>query len=168
MLQYGWLHDQGLQPIHAVGTSLWVSPWGDVVLDANATIEPDVVRPRLALRWQMPVHRSLWVEPGGSMQVEGSEVLGTGRLTLGLHGKPGTLWAGGMGGRERRPARLDVPVFLSLADDLRWGAWLGGTLSLPRGFALLAAYEVYGLDPIDPTISRATAHYLSAGMTFTR
>ncbi|MEX1368425.1 MAG: tetratricopeptide repeat protein [Nannocystaceae bacterium] len=168
LIQYGWLHDQGLPAVHAVGTSARVSPWGDIVLDASATVEPGVVRPRLAAHWRLPVHRHVWLRPGGSMQVDGSEILGTGRLTVGLHGEPGSVWLGGMAGRERRPALLDVPLILNLADDLRWGAWAGGLLPLPRGFALLLGYEVYGLDPLDPTVPWATAHYITAGMTWTR
>lgn len=168
LLQYGVLLDQGLATVHALGTSLRWSPWGDVVLDTSVTIEGGLARPRMAPSWRLPVHRSVWLRPGASLQVDGSEALGTGRLTLGVHGRPGTLWVGGMGGRERRPALLDVPVVFNLAEDLRFGAWVGGSVSLPHQLALLAGYEVYGLDPIDPAAPQTQAHYLTMGLSWTR
>ncbi|MCA9705319.1 MAG: hypothetical protein KDK70_05690 [Myxococcales bacterium] len=168
LLQYGLLLDPGLRDVHAVGTSLRWSPWGDVLLAASVTLEGDHPRPRLAPSWRLPVHPHVWLHPGASLQVDGSDALGTGRVTVTVHGSPGAVWLGGMGGRERRPALLDVPVIFNLAEDLRYGVWLGGHLALPRGLGLLASYELYGLEPADPAAPLAQAHYVSVGLQWTR
>jgi len=168
LLQYGLLHDEGLVDVHAVGTSLRWSPWGDVLLGVSTTIEGDRMRPRVAPSWRLPIHPHASLHPGASIQAEDAQVLGTGRLTATFHGDRGAVWLGGMGGRERRPALLDIPIILNLGDDLRYGVWLGGHLSLPKGWGLLASYELYGLEPADPTAALAQAHYVTVGLSWAR
>ncbi len=138
LLQYGFLRDEGLDDVHAVGLSLRWSPRGDIALGTSVTIAGDQVRPRFEPGWKLPVH-----------------------------GKPGVLWLGGKYGRERQPAYLDIPVIFNLPGDIRWGGWVGGQVQLPANFALLANYEVHGVEadsvigPVD-----SLAHYITLGLSF--
>lgn len=165
-LQYGFLYVEGLPDLHAIGTSMRWSPWGDIVLAANTTIEADVVRPRIEPSWKLPVHEHVWLRPAFSMQIDDG-VLPTGMLTLGVHGRPGALWLGGKYGRERRPAYLDTPVIFNIPGDIRWGGWVGGQLELPANMAFFAAYELDGVEvQTEAALARTQAHYITLGLSF--
>lgn len=163
LLQYGHLRGDQTAAVHVVGTSLRHSPWGDLVLDANLSVSEDAPLLQIVPSWRMPVSDHVWLRPALSLQVQESQVPLAGLLSVGLHGKPGEIWAGGMGGRRRRPADLSLPAIFNFNGDVRWGAWLAGALALPHRLALGLGYEVYGVDvPLEGSQSRA--HYVSVGL----
>ncbi len=167
LLQYGFLRDEGLEDMHAVGLSVRWSPWGDIALSSSATITPGRVRPRLEPSWRLPVHDHVWVRPGVAVQVDGDEALAAGALTAAVHGKLGAVWLGGKYGRERQPAYLDIPVIFNIPGDIRWGAWVGGQLQLPAGLGLTAGYELHGVEaPTLTTPVESIAHYITLGVSF--
>lgn len=167
LLQYGFLRDEGLDDVHAAGLSLRWSPWGDVTLNTSVTIADDRVRPRIEPGWKLPVHEHVWLRPAVAVQVERDVALAAGMLTAAVHGKPGAVWLGGKYGRERQPAYLDIPVIFNIPGDIRWGGWVGVQLQLPANFALLANYEVHGVEA-DSAIGSvdSLAHYITVGLSF--
>lgn len=166
LLQYGYLWDEGLDDVHAIGLSLRYRRLGDVVFETSITIEPNTVRPRFAPSWKIPIHRQVWIRPEVSLQVDDTEVLAVGVFSLGVDGRVGAVWLGGKYGRERRPAYLSIPIIFNLAGDIRWGGWIGGALNLPAGFGLNAGYELFGIEPA-PSEGTVLAHYISLGLSFT-
>ena len=62
---------------------------------------------------------------------------------------------------------LDIPVIFNIPGDIRWGGWVGGQLQLPANFALLANYEVHGVEA-DSAIGSvdSLAHYITVGLSF--
>lgn len=168
VLQYGYLHGATLLPdIHAIGTSARYSPYGDIGLDVSLTLGTEAPVPRIAPSWRIPIAHHVWLRPAAALQVVDGDALPVGMLTVGLRGKPGTVWVGGKYGRERNPAYLDVPVIFNVAGAIHWGAWLGGSLNLPAGFRLFGGYEVHGLEVDDALSGRsdpAQAHYVTLGL----
>lgn len=82
---------------------------------------------------------------------------------MALHGRPGALWVGGKGGRERRPVYLHIPSTFSVDGEIRWGLWAGGRIDLPRRLHIYASWELHRLaatDIADP----ASAHLLAVGL----
>lgn len=162
---YGYINDGGrlIGDAHIAGAALRYSPLGDITASGSGSFYGDGTIARFALAWAAPATRWLTVTPGVATQAYGGEALPAGSLALAVHGRPGALWLGGKGGRERRPVYLHLPSTFSVDGEVRWGLWAGGRLNLPARLHLFASWELHRFAATDVGAS-ASAHLLAVGL----
>ena len=147
--------------VHVAGLTARYSPWGDITLEASASLYDDMTMGRTALAWRLPL--ASWVSltpmfylqvanaPDGHVLMEDdTEVWLGGALTVAFRGEGWNAWLGGKYGPELRPAYLSGPPSVyNNYDELNWGLWAGGALGLGSGWSLFAAYEFAALTTQD-------------------
>lgn len=172
MATYAALHEtSGFQGTsHHVG--LWgrFSAFGDLTLDASASVYQAFSVLRLAPSWRIPVIGGFSVVPGGAVQRADKAVQASASLTLLLKGRVGLLFLGGKYGAELRPAYLPLGAVFNYADPVKWSAWAGGAVKLGPRLRLDAGYAIDRLTPAANTSTGAstppyTVHMVTLGVT---
>jgi len=165
---FAYVNDRGEfdDDLFAVGLSGRLSHVGDLWLEGSASFYPDATVLRLSPWWRIELGRGFYVRPGGAVErADGDEWLGSYFAELGLAGSRGAVFAGGRGGRERRPTYLLVPLMLNLADDLTWGVWAGSTLRIGDRVEFRAVYQLDSLELIyNDTRQQGRMHTLTLSL----
>lgn len=178
---YAYLHDGSfyLDYGYIVGLSGRVSPWGDIWMQASASLYPDMTVFRLAPSYRLPLLDWLSVTPGLHLQVaheredtlqldQTDEVTVGGSLTVTLHHRLGDLWLGGKYGDEVRPAYLALPAAYNTPDRIRFGFWGGISVRPSPSLRLNLSYELVHMETMvnQNTLARSNLHLLVLGGTW--
>ena len=146
------------------GLSGRVSPFGDIVVNASASLYADLTVLRVEPSWKIPLAHGLSVTPGAAIQRAGSETLATGLATLTLERPSFGLFVGGKYGDEVRPAYLDLPVVYDIGERAKYGVWAGGNVNVGGGFRI---HLSYAMDRLEGAATSSTPSYLVNGHTLT-
>ena len=160
--RYALLHDTSgtFGDVHAAGATLRWSPFGDVRLDGNVTVYPDLTFFRLAPAWRVPLGDLFFVEPGAAVQLMGDGAKASGNLTLGVEGSLGALWMGGKYGRETRPTSLPLLEIYDVLSDVRYGLWAGARVRVVDRFYLFGSWAMNALETEQSGVASDSQHHL--------
>ncbi len=152
-----------------LGLSARYSPWGDLLLEASASIYDDLNAYRAAISWSMPLGRSFRLVPMGSMQVVDGELMGAGGLSAQLTVSPVRLWVSGKYGDEHRAVYLSEEVVSNSDDHVRGSIGGGLSLSIAKPLDLSAGYTWQRREASDEngSPSDVDAHVVELGLTGT-
>ena len=168
--RYGFVSDGSgyLGDGQVIGASVRASPYGDIVLEGSASLWEDVTIARVALSYAVPVTSFLVLRPHVAIQEVSSETLVSGGGVALLHGAPGSLWVGGRGGDEFRPAYLDAVTTYDFTEHILAAAVAGGQVNLGGGAALQVEYEFLSLELDEPVFGyTTTTHLITVGVSAT-
>jgi hypothetical protein len=134
---------------HHAGLSLRVSPFGDGLLNVTGSLYPGLVLLRAEPSWRFPLPLGFAIHPGVAYQWESAagRSLLSAFCTLSLTRRRFSLFLGGKGGPELRPAALDLQFVANYGQEIIGGAWAGAALHLPRGHHLRLSWAVDLLRP---------------------
>lgn len=149
---------------HHLGVSGRVSPWGDIVVNASASLYADMKVYRVEPSWKIPIALGLSITPGVAIQRADGETLATGMATLMLEQPSFSLFAGGKYGDEVRPTTLDLPVVYDVSERIKYGLWAGGSVNVGGGFRI---HLTYAMDRLEKAATSAAPGYSVNGYTLT-